>query len=497
MQIRTRSLIIMFSQGLTKLTTIVLSIILVRVISKEMFGMYRQVFLVYTLLATALSLQLNTGFYYFVPKTLIQKRRTLILQTVLITLGLAFVIAVIMFTGARFIATKFDNLSLIPLIRILALYPFVERIIILVPAFMISIDKPLRAGIYTITLSAGRIAAVLITLALGYGLTEVMWAVVSITAIVAMAGCFDMARFCPVGKWGIDKNLVVEQFHYTWPLLAGMIAIAINVQLDKFLISVFFDTETYAVYSCGAMQLPVVVLVTSSLSFAMMPDLVRLFANSNAIDAVKIWQEAARKCSLILFPCFVFFFVTGFDFMVLLYGREYVLAGWPFKIYLFALPLKIVAYATLFRAAGKTKPIAYGAVIALIINAGVSISLVIIGKNSLLGFIGPAIGTVIATWCAWLYLLRKITRITSVTLDNIMRWKELGQILLVCIVCGAILALMPLPQIPLVVKIIVQAMIYFAMFLIIVLSRGMLKRDEKQILCFPFTFIQKLLRRRK
>ncbi len=492
MRIRTRGLIIMFSKGLTQLTTIVLGIILVRMISKEMFGMYRQVSLVYTFLATALSLQLNTSLFYFVPKLDIERRRTLIAQTLLITFALALVIAVIMFSGAQIIAKRFSNPGLVPLIRIFALYPFVERIVILVPAFMISIDRPVRAGIYTIALSAGRISAVIITFALGYGLTEVMWAIVGTAGVVAMTGCMDMARFCPVGKWGIDRNLAMEQFHYTWPLLAGMIVVAINVQLDKFLISVFFDTETYAVYSCGAMQLPVVVLMTSSLSYAMMPDLVRMFENSNAIDALKIWQEAARKCSLVIFPCFAFFLVVGFDFMTLLYGKDYVLAGWPFIIYLCVLPLKIVAYATLFRATGKTKPIAYAAVIALVVNAAVSISLVVIGKKTLVGFTGPAVGTVIATWCAWLYLLRKTIRITSVALSNVMRWKELGQILLVSMICGLLTWFLPLSSMSILARLLIQGSVYSVCFLVIVIFTKMLKTDEKEILLKPLTFAKSL-----
>lgn len=497
MNIRNRSFIIIFSQSLTRLTTIILGIILVRIVSQQTFGTYRQVNLVYVILASAFSLQLDSSLYYFVPKLDINSRRTLMFQTLLITIGLASVIAVIMFTGAGVVSKRFNNPELIPLVRIFALYPFVERLIVLVPAFMISLDRPARAGVYTIVSSAGRMAAVIITFALGYGLVEVMWAIVLVSGAIAIIGCLDITRFCPSGQWSFDKFLVLEQLHYTWPLLAGMIVATLNLQLDKVLISVFLGTQSYAIYSCGAMQLPVVSIITASLSYAMMPELVKILERGDSLKALSIWQEGARKCSLVIFPCFIFFFVTGFDFITLLYGREYSQAAWPFRIYLLSLPLKVAVYATLFRAAGKTGPIAKGAVIALVINAVVSISLVSLGRKGFLTFIGPAIGTVIATWCAWLYLLIKIRPVASVTFTSVMRWKELGQILIVSAVCGVVLWFIPLLQMPLLLKLIIQALIYLTVFLILVLSTGMLKKDEKQLLCLPFTFVWQLLSKKR
>ncbi|MBN1457437.1 MAG: oligosaccharide flippase family protein [Sedimentisphaerales bacterium] len=491
MNIRTRSFIIMFSRGLTQLTTVILSIILVRMVSQQIFGMYRQVYLVYIVLAAAFSLQLDSSLYYFVPKLPLDKRRALITQTFLITMGLASVIALIMFAGAELISQKFNNPGLAPLIKIFALYPFVERLMVLIPAFMISIDRPVRAGFYTLAAFSGRIAAVVITFMLGYGLTEVMWVVVCTGAVVSAAGCFDVLRFCEIGKWQLEKDLITEQFHYTWPLLAGMVVATLNLQLDKVLISVFLGTESYAVYSCGAMQLPVVGLVTVSLSYAMMPDLVVMLEKGNLEKAIWTWQEGARKCSLVIFPCFVFFLVTGFDFMVFLYGKDYSQASWPFRIYLLALPVKVAIYATLFRAAGKTAPIAKGAIIALVVNAVVSITLVILGKNGTLTFIGPAIGTVTATWCSWLYLLSRIRSTMSVTIGQVMRWKELAGILFACVICGAILCIVPLPKMPLVIKLIVQAIIYSVIFLAIVLSTGLLNKDEKQLLILPVSLIKK------
>jgi len=406
---------------------------------------------------------------------------------------MAAIVAGIMFFGAEIIAQMFNNSDLVPLIRIFALYPFVDRLAILIPAFMISLDRAVRAGLYSLATSVGRVGAVITMFALGFGLSAAVSSVVVIGLITALIGCADMVRLSPAGSWRFDRGLLMEQFQYSWPLLATAIVGVTNLQLDKFLISIFFEPTKYAVYSCGAMELPVISLVTVSVSAAMMPALVTMVEKGRTVDALHTWQEAARKCSLIIFPCFVFFFAFGYDFIVLLYKADYSLANWPFRIYLCSLPLKVAVYATLFRATGQTRAIAIGGVLALVLNAVVSTSLVIIGRKSIVSFIGPALGTVIATWGSWWYLLWQLTRITSVSFSRIMRWKELTLMFLVCAICGVLVVAVPLPALPLIYKLAVRAAVYFVILLVVLLTTGMLKEDEKQLLTFPLKFTRKKL----
>jgi O-antigen/teichoic acid export membrane protein len=482
----------MFSKGMTQATTIVLGVILARLISKQTLGTYRQVLLAYNFIAGVLSLQLSSSLYYFIPKLGIEQRRRLVLQTSLFTLLLAAVTSAIMFFGAARIAGIFHNSDLAPLIRIFCLYPFVARLLMLVPAFMISIDRPFRAGLYTTASSFSRVAVVVTLFAMGFELPAVMRSVIAVAAVVALIGCLEMLRFSPIGTWRISWNLIVEQFYYSWPLLAAVVVGTIGLQFDKLLISSFFTSAEYAVYSCGAIKLPVIALITSSLGVAMLPDLVRKVKKGNVIDALNMWQEGARKCSLVIFPCFVFFLIVGYDLIVLLYGKDYSLASWPFRIYLFSLPIRIALYGAMFRATGQTKPIVVASILSLIINASLSLALVILGKHTIISFVGPAVGTTFAVYGSLPYLLWRLSRITSTPLSRIMRWKELSLIMLVCLASGAVLFVLPLQILPLAVKITCQAVLYLITFTALMLATKMLKEDEKRILYWPVTRARRL-----
>ena len=201
----------------------------------------------YAFLGGVLSLQLENSLYYFLPKCSIEQRRSLLLQTILTKLAFALMTSVIMFFGSAMIAGMFSNPELAKLLRIFSFYSLLAGVIQLIPAFMISLDRAMRAGVYSMTDAIGRVAVVTTLFALGQNLTTVIWAVTILAGIISFIGYMDMARLCPTGKWEFNRSLFMEQLHYTWPFLAISIIGIVNVQLDKFLISVFYDPATYAV----------------------------------------------------------------------------------------------------------------------------------------------------------------------------------------------------------------------------------------------------------
>jgi O-antigen/teichoic acid export membrane protein len=492
MRIRTRSFVIMFSQGVTQATMILLGIILVRLVSKETLGTYRQVFLVYTFLGGLLSLQLENSLYYFLPKCLPGQRRALLLQTVGTKVVFAFVTCLIMLLGASLIAGMLNNPALTSLLPIFSVYALLASIIPLIPAFMISLDRAVWAGIYSMADSVSRVCIVVIMFAMGCNLASVLWASIIAAGIISAVGLLDMARLCSTGQWRFDRLLFCEQLSYTWPFLAISLIGVVNIQLDKFLISVFFDPATYAIYSCGAIELPIVALITGSVTAAIMPNLVTFAQQGEPLRALELWKQAVRKTALIIFPCFIFFIFISKNLIVLLYGASYSMAVWPFSVYLFLLPIRIATYSTLFRAVGKTKPIAISAAINLFLNVLLSTSLAWLGAQSLLSFVGPSIGAVVANIAAAGYLMWQLTKILNVRASFLMNWKELGQLLFICTVCGLIAAILPLPNYTLLITIVIRAAIFCCVQVSSLLIFNMLTADEKRMLLTPLNLLRNI-----
>lgn len=494
MRIRTRSMLIIGFQGLTQATQLIIGIVLVRLISKEMLGSYRQVMLVYSLMVGILTMQIESSLYYFLPKYGEERRRDLIASTLLSVGIISFIIAVSMFFSANLFVKNFNNPEIAELIRIYAYFAIFEGIVKLLPAFLISLDKVLLSGIYSMFNAVFIIVAVIFVFALGYGLKEALISKIAVEAIFGFFGILIIVYFSPQGQWRINKGILLEQWNYCWPLMAMTTVGIINVKLDGVLISSYFSKDVYAVYSTGAIELPIIVLFTASLSSAIMPNMVAEAHNGLLKNSLNIWLEASRKSSLLIFPIFVFFLVCGHDFIVLLYTEEYSKATWPFLIYLARLPIRVAIYGAIFRAIGHTKPLFFAAIFSLLSNLVISMFFLIIGKHGFFSYIGPSIGTFFGTFISGLYLLIILCKKIDVRFSEIMRWKEMGQIFTLSLLCGLLLWLTPVPFSDLISKFITKTIFYTIYFFCALLLTKSLKSDELELLQISLIPIKRMIK---
>ena len=485
MRIRTRSLIITLSQGLTQAAGLLQGIILVRIITQADLGTFRQTLVAYGILAGLLAFQFENSLLYFIPKMDPRMRRPLLAQTFLATAVMAVLIACGLFFAAAPIARAMHNPALVGPLRVMALYPFVDRMIAIIPPFMVSLDRAARAAAYSLAAAAGRVTLVIVVFALGGTVTTAVWGAVAGVSAVALIGGVDMLRLSGPGAFRLDRGLLLEQWSYTWPLWATALVAVVNVQFAKLLISLFFTPESFAVYSCGALEVPIISIVVGSVATATMPNLVLLAERGEKLAALDLWQEGARKCSLIVFPVFGFLAFVAADLIVLLYGRDYAMAAWPFELYLMLLPIRVTVYATLFRALGKTGPVLAAQALSLAANVALSTAITWAGGRTTLGFIGPALGAVLSQLVGVIYMLVSLRGLIRVRFAALMRWKELAGLLALCLLCGALVAAIPLPTLPLLLKLVVRALVFGAALLAGLLGLNMLKPDEKHLLFLP------------
>jgi O-antigen/teichoic acid export membrane protein len=484
MRIRHRSLIILLSQGINQASTLLLGILLVRLVSQEIFGTYRQVYLVYGFIGGLMTLRLSNSLYYFLPKYGKNGRRVILGQTILQTAIIAGMISITMWICSTPVSILFDNSQLKQLIRVFSPYPLAAEVLNLVPAYMISLERPLRGGIYAAAASILRMCIAVSIFALGGEIIQVILVTVVIVGLIAMIGCVDMIRLSPQGSWKFTKSSVVEQFSYTWPLWLTATVGIISLQFGKLVISASFTPDVYAIYSVGAIELPIVGLVTGSLATAIMPNLVIAVDKGTIQQALSIWKEAVRKGSFFVLPCFVFFLVFGQDFIILLYGKNYSMAAWPFLILLFILPLRVAVYGPLLRAIGDTRSISMAAIYAMVVNIAVGISIVWLGEGGIISFVGPSIGLVCGSLTMNIYQLKRIGQLVHVPIRILMPWKMMGLLLFLCALAAMGAVAIPLECLSEVVgaRLMIKALIFILLLFGLVWWIPLLRKDERLLI---------------
>lgn len=429
MKIRSRAVkagILASGKILTGLAGLASLAVLSRIFDKHEYATYRQTLLAYAFLAPLLTLGLPKALFYFLPDE--QRRPRAVLAENLLPLLLmgAVFACFLLFGGQYLLAARFNNPELARTLMIIAPYPLFLLPTLAVPACLLARDRAGSVAIYLFLSRAAMVALVIAAVIIWPTPDAALWATTG-GALLALApalwlmyrSCGDNGELAPrfSGSW--------QQVKYSLPLgVAAMIG-AFSMNLDKVIVSAMTDTQTFAIYVNGAMQIPLVGMVTGSIAAVILPEMASAFKAGRIRDSLEMWKRAGSKCALIIFPAMVFLFVMAEEVMTTLYSSAYIASATPFRIYLLMLPTSIVRFDSVYMAANKGNFILVRAVVMLVINGAVSIVLV-----SRYGYLGAAVATVSLVFLLALpYNAIQIRRIMNVPMRSLFPMGILGRIM--------------------------------------------------------------------
>ncbi|MBO0724751.1 MAG: lipopolysaccharide biosynthesis protein [Blastocatellia bacterium] len=413
-------------------------LVLVRTLSQTEFGLYKQVFQILMSAISALNLQVASTAYYFMPRAPEKK-----LQVVINVL--AFYWAVGMMVAALFIfypecsllVFKSGDLpAYMPLLGVTILLWLVSSNLEVVPLALGDVrTSSVFIVIAQMTKSALTVSAALVF----HSVSAMIWAAAIQGALqILFMLAYIRRRFrqssCQ-SSWRIrdafDLALFKAQISDALPYGLGSFAQTTQGDLHNFMVSRYFPPAGFAVYSAGLFQLPLLGLLTTSFSGALIPEVSRLAAAGEQRAIIPIWLNAVRKLALVVVPICALMFVLRYEIITLLFTSAYSEAAPLFGIYLFSALLPMTLTGSPIRAHEEFKffrfklhlallPVTFvalyagihaagllGAVIALVGLQTLEAAIVLAAVGRRLGFIAtdlrhlaPALKTALATGAA-------------------------------------------------------------------------------------------------
>jgi len=258
--------------------------------------------------------------------------------------------------------------------------------------------------------------------------------------IVLLPALKLMFAACNVGSLMPITNSMLSQLKYAAPLgLAGMIG-TISKNLDKVVVSSMCTPESFAVYVNGAIEIPLIGIITGSVMSILLPEFATMYKRGEHREILNLWHRAMVKCALLIFPIMIFLFLMAPELIRALFSVKYVESVHPFRIYVLELPIRITQYGAIIMAAGRSKLILYRSIGGLVLNLFLSIVLI-----TILGSIGAAMSTVILSYIFSLPLnIFFISRILKIEMRIVMPISLLTKIIIVSAGAGVVLLLAPL-----------------------------------------------------
>lgn len=404
-----------FGQGLTTVLALASGMVMARVLSQVDLATYRQTLLAYQVAVPLLSLGLPYGLYYFLPTEKTRTRGIVVeAMTLMMVMGLLYAIFIAV-GGNHFIAKRFSNLAIADTLVHLAPLPIVMLPAGLLASVMVVRNQVNKLTVYNVlthlALTAGIMAACL------YWKTpdSMVLAKVGLSVGMGLLGIRLMLKALPRDDWRPRWRGVRQLVAYSVPLAAATALSTLSLQIDKIIVSSMCSPETFAIYSNGAIEIPLIGILTGSIMAVILPDLRRLAAAHDGPGALVLFRQVATKTAVIMLPAMFFLLASAEPFILTLFSAKYSGSVLPFRMYLLILPMRIVTFGAFLMAFGQTRAVLGRSAAGLAANVVISILLV-----QRLGYIGAILGTLLS-----LYVVEGIWNFMTIGRIVNCPWREI------------------------------------------------------------------------
>lgn len=380
----------------------ILNIGLARSLGTEGFGSFQQIF-IFSMFFMIFSLGIPETLYFFLPRLKDEEKPEFICQTIYLLAISGIFVALFLWFGASVFARIQKNPSIEQGIKIFGIYgafiiasSFSDPVFIIFKRVKYLFILSALHGLFFIVLTVWQYITkfsilMLFTAMCFFGLFKLILAVLFLIKIRSETGKIHLLHV---------KHTMLLQLSFALPIALTSTIDVISRWLDKFVISFFLGTEPLGVFSVGAIELPFVSVFVASVYSVISPVLNSLHHKKDYEGFINLITKTLKFTAKIVWPICAYLFIFADHLIPLAFTNNFKGSVEPFRIYLLLMPLRIFLFGVIIIALGQPRAVFWAALGSLTLNIFLNIFLVIH-----IGFLGPAIATVVSTYLQVIWLI--------------------------------------------------------------------------------------------
>jgi|SRR5581483_2579709 len=397
-------------------------IFLVRLLSVEEFGRYREFLLYASILQAFAQFSINDSLLYCVPANPGSPWR-LARQTALLTLCSSLVVVLVLAGLDTWSGGHLVNGYLVPLVA----YTLLSVNLDFWEYFWLANGKSKPVFFYSAGRLAVRVLVVVVTAALTHDFHAVIWALVALEGTRFLAAgivmvIVDRARHEPVLRepWR-------DQLRFCIPSGIASLLAMLNRNVSNVIVARTLGAVALAQYAIGRFGEPVVATVRNSVSAVILPEMVR----KDSGTALALWQKATVVNTIMLFPVVVLVARYAEPLVTWVFGPNYASAATVMQIYMLVVIRECFDFAPALRAVNRTRPLVESNVAGLVACTGAMLLLIPVA-----GLAGAMIAFVIASiidvsWLGW-----RTLQAYRVSVRDLLPWRSIAKTAMAAAVAG-------------------------------------------------------------
>ena len=349
LSLKSQSAWIMFAKVVGFGFASMLPFLIVRILTQDKVGVYRQSFQVVINAVSILPLGISMSAYYFLSRETTRRASTIfnILLFNFVAGGLAFFSLYFypQFLGNIFQSDEMTHLA--PLIGVV-IWLWIFSTFLEVVALA---NREARTAMVFIILAQFTKTSLMAGAVIIFGTVEAFLYAAIIQGVLQTIILIYYLNSRFPGFWrAFDPKFFREQIFYALPFgLAGLLW-TLQTDIHNYFVGYRFSEAEYAIYAYGCFQLPLIGILYESTTAVLIPRMSQLQARGEFREMILLTSRAMDKLALFYFPIYVFLFITAQVFILTLFTRDYLASVPIMLINLTLLPLNILVIDPMVRA---------------------------------------------------------------------------------------------------------------------------------------------------
>jgi O-antigen/teichoic acid export membrane protein len=316
------TLLLMSGRTVGFVVAFAIPMVLARAIDPAQFGTYRLLFLIYGTLVALAQMGMAESLYYFVPQRPAAAGRWVgNAAATLIVIGA--VGAVVVTAGASAIGLRFNNALLVRELPKLGVFLALMLASIVLEIVMVCRREYRSAALCYGLSDLARAALLTVPALLAHSIDALMTGAIMFALLRCVAAAAYLRR-----EFGadlrVDRELWRAQLKYALPFAAAVVVELMQVNFHQYAVALWFDPATFAIYSVGCLQIPLVDLLANSAANVMMVSMSDQIARGQC--PLALWHETVERLAFVFFPLVIGLMLVARELIVVLFTPAYAAA---------------------------------------------------------------------------------------------------------------------------------------------------------------------------
>jgi len=403
-------------------------VILVRVLSVEQFGEYRQFVVYAAFLQLFAAFSFTESLLYFVPsygKSVWRVVNQTNLLTACSSMAVVGALVLLDFSLKGAVVGRY-------------LWPLVAYVLLFVNLdfwefFLLATHRPAAVFAYTTARLTARMATVIVVALVTNDVGTVVWALVCMEAVrLGIACVFWRLMDRSVAEPPISA-VWREQLRYCIPTGFAMLLTVANRSLGNVAVARVLGPVSLAHYTIGTYAEYVYLALGNSIALVLLAEMVRRNTESPG-SALLLWQKTTVVTSMLLLPVAILLARFAEPIIVTVFGNGYRAAVMVMQVHMLFMIRACFDFSPAVRAINRTRALVYSNTAALVVNV-VALSVLLPAY----GIVGAVGALVISSYAEAFVLGWAAMRLYGVPLRSFIPWKSVGKVGLSAAISGGVI----------------------------------------------------------